>query len=288
MTARTGGGAALARLLRQTAERLAEAGIEGAREEAGRLWEAFSGTPLGQILAGGAPDPAPEDGLRFRSWVERRASGEPLAYIEGRVEFHGLLLRVDRRVLIPRPDSEAVVDAALEVLPRGRPSWILDLGTGSGCLLLAILSERPLAAGVGVDRSDGALEVARVNTRALRLEGRSFFVRGSWLDAVAPERADLLVANPPYVEPSDPLGPGVAEFEPGEALFTPAGDPFFAYRAILARAPDVLRPGASLVLEAAAERAAGVAALCSAAGLKVLATRRDMRGIERVVVARRG
>ncbi|TAH38751.1 MAG: peptide chain release factor N(5)-glutamine methyltransferase [Planctomycetota bacterium] len=269
--------AAAARILRR-------AGVDEPRAEAECLWEGVSGTPRAQLRSGRAAATAAH-ARRFHARVRRRAAGEPLAYVEGEVEFYGLRLRVDRRVLIPRPDSETVVDAALPRLPPERATRVLDLGTGSGCLLLALLSQRPRARGLGVDRSAGALALAAENARRLGLGTRAGFVRGSWLDAVAPGCADLIVSNPPYVEPSEALGPGVAEHEPHLALFTPPGQPYRAYDAILHRARVVLRPGGALVLEAGAGRARALAERCAAAGLRVLEVRRDLGGIERAVAA---
>ncbi len=281
-----GGAERLAVLLAAAARLLARHGVEDPRGEAERLWEGVSGASRLRILAGTAPPPEPEQVRDFRSRVRRRAAGEPLAYLEGRCAFHAIELRVDRRVLIPRADSECLVEAALERLPAGQDGLVVDLGTGSGCLLLALLAARPRLRGVGVDRSLPALALARENSRELGLAGRCRFLCGSWLAALGGRQADLILANPPYVEPGEALGPGVAEWEPHAALFTPPGRPLAAYQEILDGLPRALARGGRLVLEVGAGRARAVAGLCRRAGLQVEELRPDLAGILRAVVAR--
>lgn len=286
MSLRQGAGR-LASLLAAAASVLARHGVEDPVGEAERIWEGVSGVPRSRLPGALGSVPPPALVRRFRERVRRRAAGEPLAYLEGRCFFHAIELRVDRRVLIPRADSECLVDAALERLGPGEPGLVLDLGTGSGCLLLAVLAARPALRGVGVDRSLGALEVARENARRLGLGTRCRFLAGDWLAPIGGGRAEMVLANPPYVAPGEELGPGVAEWEPAEALFTPPGRPLAAYAAILAGLPRVLAPGGTLVLEVGAGRAEAVAALCREHGLAVEEIRPDLGGIPRAVVARR-
>ncbi len=227
------------------------------------------------------------DAARFRDWTARFAKGEPLAYLEGIVGFRNLELRVDARVLVPRPDSEVVVEAALAELHGMNAPQLVDVGTGSGCLLLALLDELPSATGIGIDFSSEALEVARANAEITGLAARAGFLHSSWLSAIPDASVDLVISNPPYIQPGEELGPGVAEYEPHLALFTPEEDPLYAYRAILEQARKALRPQRSVVFEVGAGRAAEVAALGVELGYIHAQTQSDLGGIERAVVLRR-
>jgi release factor glutamine methyltransferase len=220
-------------------------------------------------------DPLPAAAARaFAGLCERRAAGEPLAYLVGRKEFYGMELMVDARVLVPRPDTETLVDWALEVAGEG--SRVVDLGTGSGAIALAIKKHRPQAAVEAVDAAAGALEVAAANARALGLEVA--LRQASWLEA-GTARYDLIVANPPYVAAGDAHLAALGH-EPRQAL--EAGpDGLRDLRAIIAQAPQRLCPGGWLLLEHGWDQAQAVRALLAAAGLREVATRRDLAGIER-------
>ncbi len=274
-------------MLRAGREILARSGVENPAGEVRWLWACLclSGGDGVTEHAALSPEPSRQEESRFREWIRRRARGEPAAYLTGIEEFYGLRLGCGPQVLVPRDDSEALVEEALAFLPAKGAGRLLDLGTGSGCLLLAVLHHRPGVQGVGVDCSRGALEVARTNARRLGLDGRAGFVQASWLESFHGESFDLILCNPPYVEPGEALEFGVAEFEPALALFTPPGRPYRAYEAVLAHAAEVLRPGGRLILEVGAGRARSVAALGTAAGgLEFLKVRRDLGGIERAVV----
>ncbi|HXJ69310.1 MAG TPA: peptide chain release factor N(5)-glutamine methyltransferase [Verrucomicrobiae bacterium] len=208
--------------------------------------------------------------------LARRLAGEPVQYITGRAAFRSLDLAVDRRVLVPRPETEWLVEAVLEYLvaraPSARPPRVLDLGTGSGCIALSIAHEYARADVVATDASEDALQVARANAEALGLHVT--FLRGEWLEALASdERFDVIVANPPYISPreADALPRDVHDFEPHAALF--AGDDGLAdLREIVDQAPRHLRAGGLLALELDETRAAEVAAWFDGA--------RDWRGAE--------
>ncbi len=225
--------------------------------------------------------------------VARRAAGEPLQYVLGRWGFRSLDLLVDRRVLIPRPETEVVAEIAVEELRRlgggTRPVRAADLGTGSGALALSLAAEVVTAEVWGTDRSTDALAVARANLAGLGRPGsRVRLVAGDWFDALPADlrgRLDLLVSNPPYVAEGEELPPEVAGWEPREALVAgPAGDE--AALAVLAGAASWLaRPG-TLVLELAPRQAGGLAAAASAAGAGEVRVRPDLTGRERVLVAR--
>jgi len=213
--------------------------------------------------------------------VERRVRGEPIAYIIGQREFWSLDLCVTPDVLIPRPDSETLIEAAIAAIPPDAAPRILDLGTGSGALLLAALVEWPRARGVGVDRSPAALDVAVRNAAGTGLSGRAAFVAGDWAGALVGQW-DLILANPPYVRDDAPLDPGVRDFEPAGALFAGA-DGLDAYRRIVPDLPRLLAPAGVAVVEIGHDQAAAVSALAHAAGLSAR-VRHDLAGRDRALI----
>ena len=232
-------------------------------------------------------DPLPAEARRlFRTLVQRRAAGEPVAYLLGRREFWSLELQVTPAVLIPRPDTECLVERALALLPPHDAAAVCDLGTGSGAVAIAIAVERPRAGVLACDASPQALAVAAANTRRLA-PGRIHLWRGDWLDAVAGACLDLIVSNPPYVEDDDVhLTQGDVRFEPGRAL--KAGrDGLQALRRIAADAPRCLRPGGWLTVEHGARQGDAVRALLRDTGLEQVTTHRDLGGNERVTQGRR-
>jgi release factor glutamine methyltransferase len=214
----------------------------------------------------------------FRSDVRRRAGGEPLAYIVGEKEFHGLMLQVNASVLVPRPETETLVDWGLEILGRAladiaHPA-VLDLGTGSGAIALALKRAWPLARVVATDVSVGALEVARAN--AERLELAIEFHQGHWWSGLAGQRFHLIASNPPYVAPDDPHLAALRH-EPRIAL-TPGGDGLDALGAITGGAADHLAAGGWLLLEHGHDQAPAVQALLQLQGFSGVQTRRDLAG----------
>lgn len=267
--------------LRRGAERLAAAGIPNPRLEARLLLSHAAGlTPeallrdLDQSL----------DAVPLDACLDRRAAREPLALILGRQEFWSLSFAVSPATLIPRADTEAVVEAALAALPDpAAPLRVLDLGTGTGCLLLAVLHERPAAWGVGVDLSPEAARLAARNAGALGLAHRAAFACGNW-DAPLRGRFDLVLSNPPYVETAAIAGlmPEVARHEPARAL-DGGTDGLAAYRGILGRLPALLVPSGVAVLELGEGQAGAVGALAADAGLPRQALRPDLAGIGRAL-----
>ena len=220
------------------------------------------------------PDPA---AAQLQGLAERRLAGEPMAYLTGEKAFHGLTLHVDARVLDPRDDTETLVDWALALLPPDAPRRVLDLGTGSGAIALAIAHRRPRAQVLAVDASVDALDVAAGNAHRL---GLGVDLRqGDWFAPVAGQRFDLVVSNPPYIAEADPHLPALAH-EPRGALVSGA-DGLDDIRAIVAQAATHLAPGGWLLLEHGHDQAGAVRALLQRAGLGPVQSRRDLAGIER-------
>lgn len=216
----------------------------------------------------------------FDALLRRRVEGEPVAQITGVRGFWSLELAVTRDTLIPRPETELLVELALERLPRGEPSQVLDLGTGTGAIALAIASERPLADVTAVDASQAALDVARANAADAGLSVR--LLHGDWFAPVAGEVYRMIVSNPPYIADADPhLSQGDLRFEPRSALAS-GPDGLDALRVITAGAPAHLLPGGWLLLEHGLEQGAAVRALLRAAGFSRVETARDLERRDRI------
>lgn len=219
--------------------------------------------------------------VAFHALIARRRAGEPVAYLTGHREFWSLDLQVTPAVLVPRPETELLVELALARLPADRACSVLDLGTGSGAIALAIARERPLAAVTAVDVSPEALAVAAVNARSLGLQ-RIEWRQGSWFDAVPGRRFDLIVSNPPYVPAGDPALAALGA-EPRLAL-TPGPSGLEALSAIAAGAGRHLQPGGWLLVEHGSGQAREVAALLTGAGFTV-DSNRDATGTDRAMAA---
>ena len=230
----------------------------------------------------------PEDTLdvaaadRFFSAVERREHGEPLAYIHGEKEFWSLTLMVSKDTLVPRPETETLVQEALALISRDHSSDVLDLGTGSGAIALAIASERPLAQLVATDISEPALSIARENARQHDLANIEF-VLGDWTEPLAGRTFDLVVSNPPYVKSNDPALLKL-KHEPISALAA-GEDGLEAIRNLAETSMTVIRPGGSLLLEHGAEQEQAVCAILDDAGWTAIQCVRDLAGKPRVTVA---
>jgi release factor glutamine methyltransferase len=222
----------------------------------------------------------------FSALIARRAGGEPLAHVLGRRAFWRLDLRVTRDTLVPRPDTECLVELALERIPDEARVDVLDLGTGTGAIALAIALERPAARVVAVDASEAALAVARANAADHDL-GRVRFVRSDWFAALAGQAFDVVVANPPYLAEDDPhLALGDLPHEPRAALVSGA-DGLDDIRRIAHDARAAIRPGGWLLLEHGNEQGAAVRAVLAGAGWESVETRRDLEDRDRVTLARR-
>jgi release factor glutamine methyltransferase len=279
-------------LLEAGEQALRKAGVASWRLDAELLLAAAAGMTRAELLAGGNRWDllASAKAARFARLVERRAAREPIAYILGRKEFHSLDLEVGPAVLIPRPETETLVEVALEILRESGGTLVIDVGTGSGAIGLAIAAEAPRAHIVATDLSVDALAVARRNAERLGMAGRietrhaDFF---SLLDGGSPlRRFDLIVSNPPYIADTEIPGlqPEVSRYEPRVAL---AGGPdgMGFYRVMAREAPAHLAARGHLMVETGAGQAGAVATIFRAAGFAAVLTRNDLAGIPRVVCA---
>lgn len=274
----------IADLLKDASARLRTGGVENPRAEARLLMAHAAGLTPTQVFARDDQElPAAIHGV-FDQVVARRVAGAPLAHIVGIREFWSLPFRVTPATLIPRPDSETVVALALELgFDQRGPGTVVDVGTGSGCLLLALLGEWSESRGIGIDVSAPALDVARENAIALGLAARTRFVQGAWLAGLAGP-LDLIVSNPPYIPSADipTLSRDVRDHEPALAL-DGGVDGLDAYRALLPMAAAVLTDGGAVVVEVGAGQAKAVGGIAAMAGLDPGPVGRDLRGIERAL-----
>ncbi|MBV8201819.1 MAG: peptide chain release factor N(5)-glutamine methyltransferase [Acidobacteria bacterium] len=275
----------LGELLREGRRRLGATTFAPPREAA-LLLGAVTGLAEARVMARDEQAVAPAAAARFAALLERRLAGEPVAYLLGGKEFYGRRFAVDERVLIPRPETEHVVEAALGLALPPAPR-ILDVGTGSGCLAVTLALELPGASVAAADLSPGALAVAAGNARRHGVAGRVAAVASDLTAAFDLGAFDLVVSNPPYVDPGDAAGlpPEVCNFEPHLALFSPgSGD------AVLARLFGEcarLRPGAPLVAEIGFGQLDAACRHAAAAGLAIAAVHHDYAGVPRVLVLRR-
>jgi release factor glutamine methyltransferase len=269
-----------------TATVMLERATSSPRLDAELLLEHVTGLSRAAFRAAPERELPAQAGWAFRQLVTRRAKGEPVAYIRGQHEFWSLPLEVTPAVLIPRPETELVVERALEHASAD-PLRIADLGTGSGAIALALASERPQAEVIGTDISDDALFIARRNAAVLGLRNVSFH-KGRWLEALPDGQFDLLVSNPPYIAVGDPdLAQDVYRHEPRIALIAgPTG--LEAIEAIVRDASAHLRPGGWLILEHGWKQAAGVRALLVQSGFTHVRSHVDLAGHERVTEGRWG
>lgn len=267
--------------------RLKAADVDQPRRDARLLLAEALRLPPERLLT--APE-RPVDDLEaatFDGMVARRASREPVSRILGRREFWGLSFRLSRETLDPRPDSETLVEAALERLDscQQAPARLLDLGTGSGCLLLALLSEYPESWGLGIDLSLGALATARANALDLGVSQRAAFAVMDWTAAIV-GAFDTILCNPPYVAEGAGLAPEVAAYDPPAALYA-GSDGLSAYRRLVPSLLPLLAPGGWALLELGAGQAAAVSALGRAAGFSKIEIKADLSGTPRCLALAR-
>lgn len=292
----TGVGCSVGDALDAAAATLERAGVPDPVRETRTLWAALAdgGVTQGDVWLARTQAATPGTVARFREAVARRAAGEPFAYAVGRAEFRTLVLKSDRRALIPRPETEGLVDLVLRALgPAGRGPGTgggvaADVGTGCGCLALAFAIEGPFERVIAVERSAAAAALARENVARVRPRVPVEVREGDWLGPLAGERCRVLVSNPPYLTEAEyqRLDPAVRRFEPRAALVS-GPDGLEATRALVAQAPSVLAPGGLLALEVDERRAASVRELARPPAWARVTVHEDVFGRPRYVLALR-
>lgn len=275
----------MSRLPATVVHALREAATRIDRVDAEALLLHVLGQPRGWLFTHGGDALTPDQSSRFDELIARREAGEPVAYLTGSRGFWTLDLEVTPDTLIPRPETELLVELALARIPHGAASRIADLGTGSGAIGLAIASERPTARVVATDASEAALAVARRNAQGNDIANIEFR-HGSWLAPLADERFDLIASNPPYIENGDPhLVEGDLRFEPMSALAS-GDDGLDDLRTLVSAAPSRLVVGGWLLVEHGWEQGDAVRALFASAGFSDVETIRDLEGRDRVTLGR--
>jgi release factor glutamine methyltransferase len=277
---------------RALAARLKSGGIDSAELDARMLVGAVLGLDLTGMITAASRQLTTDESAHLEQFARRRMAAEPVARIVGNKEFWGLRLELSAATLVPRPDTETVVELALQILRTDavadRPLRIADLGTGSGAILLALLSELPNAQGFGTDISEEALRIARGNAERLELSDRATFVACDYASGLSGP-FDLMASNPPYIRSADieGLATEVRHYDPHAALDGGA-DGLDAYRALIPQAAGLLAPGGALVVEAGQGQSGQIEALMTAAGLTTSSPpRADLAGIPRAVSGRR-
>ena len=266
-------------LLAKGVRQLTDAGVPDAPRDARRLLAHAVGVEAGRLTLI-LPEPVTQEAeARFASLLQRRAGREPVSHLLGYREFYGRRFKVTRNVLDPRPETEILIEVALQ----DAFASVIDLGTGSGCILLTLLAEMPEARGVGTDLSEDACRVAEDNMHALDLGERAAILRTSWADGIEGQ-VDLVVSNPPYIglDEMDGLSPEVHDHEPHMAL-TDGGDGLSAYQEISKQAANLLRVGGRLIVEIGPTQAVAVAQMFADNGFEKVRVIQDLDGRDRVV-----
>lgn len=265
-------------------DRLKEAGIDQPSIDARLMLEVAAGVTRTEIVTDPYRELTAEQQAMLDAFLTRRARREPVSHIIGRKGFWKILLQVNKNVLTPRPETEVIVDEVLKAFPEAMPFSMLDLGVGSGTILLAVLAERPAAKGLGVDASNEALAVARDNAANLDLNNRAALMHGDWTAGLADASFDLVVSNPPYIPSAviETLEPEVRDHEPRLAL-DGGEDGLEAYRLLAPEILRVLKPGGMFAVEIGYDQSKAVEALFNAAGAQQVRTIKDLSTHDRVV-----
>jgi len=265
-------------------DRLKDAGIDQPSIDARLMLEVAANVTRTEIVTDPYRELTAEQEATLEDYLSRRARREPVSHIIGRKGFWKILLQVNKNVLTPRPETEVIVDEVLKAFPEQMPFSMLDLGVGSGTILLAVLAERPAAKGLGVDASDEALAVARDNAASLDLNTRAAFMHGDWTAGLGDASFDLVVSNPPYIPTAviDTLEPEVRDHEPRLALDGGA-DGLDAYRLLAPEILRVLKPAGMFAVEIGFDQSKDVEALFREAGAQQVKTIKDLSTHDRVV-----
>lgn len=265
-------------------DRLKEAGIDQPSIDARLMLEVAANVTRTEIVTDPYRELTDEQEATLNAYLDRRAKREPVSQIIGRKGFWKILLQVNKNVLTPRPETEVIVDEVLKAFPEQMGFSMLDLGVGSGTILLAVLAERPAAKGLGVDASDDALAVARENAASLDLNNRAAFMHGDWTAGLGDASFDLVVSNPPYIPTKviETLEPEVRDHEPRLAL-DGGEDGLDAYRLLAPEILRVLKPAGMFAVEIGFDQSKDVEALFRAAGAQQVTTIKDLSTHDRVV-----
>jgi len=265
-------------------DRLKDAGIDQPSIDARLMLEVAAGVTRTEIVTDPYRELTAEQEAMLEDYLARRSRREPVSHIIGRKGFWKILLQVNKNVLTPRPETEVIVDEVLKAFPEQMPFSMLDLGVGSGTILLAVLAERPAAKGLGVDASDEALAVAKDNAANLDLNTRAAFMHGDWTTGLGDATFDLVVSNPPYIPTAviETLEPEVRDHEPRLAL-DGGTDGLDAYRQLAPEILRVLKPGGMFAVEIGYDQSNDVEALFNAAGAQQVRTVKDLSTHDRVV-----
>lgn len=266
-------------------DRLKDAGIDQPSIDARLMLEVAAGVTRTEIVTDPYRELTAEQSTTLEAYLARRSRREPVSHIIGRKGFWKILLQVNKNVLTPRPETEVIVDEVLKAFPEQMPFSILDLGVGSGTILLAVLAERPAAKGLGVDASDEALAVAKDNAANLDLDARAAFMHGDWTAGLGDASFDVVVSNPPYIPTAviETLEPEVRDHEPRLALDGGA-DGLDAYRVLAPEVLRVLKPGGVFAVEIGHDQSKAVEALFNQAGAQQVRTVKDLSTHDRVVI----
>lgn len=259
-------------------------GVDQPSIDANLMLQAAAGITRADVLTDPYRELTPEQQATFDDYVGQRSRRRPISHILGRKGFWKIMLSVTPDVLTPRPDTESILDVVLPAFPENMPFQMLDLGVGSGAIMLAILAERPAAKALGIDSSSEALAVAKENAANLDLNNRAAFLRGDWTAGLGDAQFDLVVSNPPYIPTADidTLDPEVRDHEPRLAL-DGGPDGLDAYRLLAPEILRVLKPGGMFAVEIGHDQSAAVEALFKAAGGDQVRTTKDLGTRDRVV-----
>jgi release factor glutamine methyltransferase len=275
----------ISQLVHQISEQLRKSGVTTPIREARLILQHALNLPYLTIITDPTFELTPDQTLKAEEWAKRRSAREPLSKIIGKKEFWGLefAVTVTTQTLDPRPDSETIIEAVIACHPDKHHPWkILDLGTGSGCLILSLLHEYPYAEGTAIDQSPAALQVTLSNARSLNSLSRLTCRQAHWCDGLQ-DTIDIIVSNPPYIPLHTPLEPEVINFDPPEALFS-GPDGLDAYRAIAQNVGKVMKPNAHLFLEIGIGQDKSVEEIFTNGGLKLIEKRRDLANIVRCLI----
>lgn len=279
----------IAEAVAESAKTLRLAGVPAAKRDASSLMSYVLGRDRTFVIAHADDLISQESHTRLQDYVNRRARGEPLQYITGHQEFFGLNFTVTSDVLIPRPETELLVETALDLVPHDKSIFICDVGTGSGCIVVSLLSRLHLATGLATDISENAIAVAKSNARRHLVEDRVEFVVSDGFEAIKPaNKFDLVLSNPPYVNETtmESLQREVRDFEPRIAL-TPGGDGLALIRRLLVEAVGLLKPGGYLLMEFGFDQGDTVRQMVDTHTWELLDIHKDLQGIPRTLVLRK-